>query len=501
MNYGVKTTIFIVSIIIVIIILAIFFNILFPYMVHYTNIIEINRPDAQTYTQNKYYTGEISGLHIFGEMNNFLLNLGTFRLSIPSLKVYSIRKQEIINLHFAKSSEKNILIVVYKNQLKIYSLTGKKLASYIPNSERSNVIVDSCTADLDRDGIDEILLITGKAEVKANAKDKSKIETKPETKSCTELELDTKLDEKLDIKPGIKLDTKPGTESGIKPETNISPEPETETSHESVYGDSLLIITYEGTGGKINVLQKYFMEELNPWRVQTADVDGDGNIEISLGVYKTARYHPVCDKRPFLYNWHKDGISPKWLGSRLSRPFEDYIFTDIDGDGMDELIAIEMLANGNKVINTYKWKGFGFEGIGQSDEYSDISNVCKGEKSGEGTMIMARVKVKISEEDDTNGSKGNTKGNAIADKGNINTDRNNTIAKKESTNPDKNNASRDNTNHKDNTNTDIEKGIGKEIFGFVDIWEWHIMEYADEILKVKEKYNDGDNRGVTLIIE
>ena len=30
--------------------------------------------------------------------------------------------------------------------------------------------------------------------------------------------------------------------------------------------------------------------------VQTADVDGDGNIEISLGVYKTARYHPVCDK-------------------------------------------------------------------------------------------------------------------------------------------------------------------------------------------------------------
>ena len=105
---------------------------------------------------------------------------------------------------------------------------------------------------------------------------------------------------------------------------------------------------------------------------------------------------------------------------------------------MDELIAIEMLANGNKVINTYKWKGFGFEGIGQSDEYSDISNVCKGEKSGEGTMIMARVKVKISEEDDTNGSKGNTKGNAIADKGNINTDRNN-------------------TNNKDNTNTDIEK--------------------------------------------
>lgn len=137
------------------------------------------------------------------------------------------------------------------------------------------------------------------------------------------------------------------------------------------YGDYFIIETAGRT-------YQYDMRELNPWKVQTADVDGDGKIEISIGVYKTARFHPVEDKRPFIYDWSEEGIAPKWLGSRLSRPFDDYIFADIDDDGMDELVSIEILIDGRKAVNSYKWKGFGFEGIGESESFDDVMSISRG---------------------------------------------------------------------------------------------------------------------------
>lgn len=151
---------------------------------------------------------------------------------------------------------------------------------------------------------------------------------------------------------------------------------------DSIYGKYLVILS------KGKELGRYDLEALKPWKVMVADVDGDGMKEISIGVYKTAKFHPEMAKRPFIYNWDKEGISPKWLGSRLSRPFEDYIFADIDKDGMEELISIELLSNGHKVLNSYKWKGFGFEGIGESREFEDISALRK-QAPGEIGISMA----------------------------------------------------------------------------------------------------------------
>jgi hypothetical protein len=47
----------------------------------------------------------------------------------------------------------------------------------------------------------------------------------------------------------------------------------------------------------------------------------------------------------------------------------------MDNDGTDELISIELLQDGKKEITAYKWKGFGFEGVGNSAAFDDISEI------------------------------------------------------------------------------------------------------------------------------
>lgn len=139
------------------------------------------------------------------------------------------------------------------------------------------------------------------------------------------------------------------------------------------YGERLILLDYNG-----HILEKTYDESfqnVNPWKVQVCDVDGDGKPEVSLGVYTVAKYHPVYAKRPFLYEFSNHRLYPKWLGSRLSRPFEDYVFNDLDSDRMDELIALETMRDGKKELNAYKWTGFGFESIGVSQEYDVIRDL------------------------------------------------------------------------------------------------------------------------------
>jgi len=164
------------------------------------------------------------------------------------------------------------------------------------------------------------------------------------------------------------------------------------------YADEMIVYNFiENIQSKksisIEEIYRFSCDDLNPWKVQTCDVDGDGKHEISLGVYKTAPFHPEMAKRPFIYDWHKNGIAPKWRGSRLSRPFEDYIFSDIDLCGSDELISIEYLPDGSKALASYKWKGFGFERNAESESFSDIQDLRRGSMTeGQGFEIEALVK-------------------------------------------------------------------------------------------------------------
>jgi len=138
------------------------------------------------------------------------------------------------------------------------------------------------------------------------------------------------------------------------------------------YGSEIIVFKLDS---HITEIYREDFSDLNPWKVAKGDVDGDGKDEISVGVYKKTPLHQIMAKRPFIYYYEDHRLLPKWRGSRLSKPFDDYDFFDIDGDEMDELISIEVLQNGEKVINTYKWRGFGFEGLLQSEGYDDIKDL------------------------------------------------------------------------------------------------------------------------------
>ncbi len=211
------------------------------------------------------------------------------------------------------------------DMIEVYDQQYKKLYDHMVGDDGA-AIISCCISDLDGDETDEILLITGE----------------DGNEYGTELLI-------LVVQIGT-ANEQPGNDSSL------------ENAVDTI---------------SMKVIYKKDMAYINPWKIQTCDVDGDGKTEISIGAYKTARFHPVMARRPFIYEWHGNAISPKWLGSRLSRPFDDYIFADIDADDIDELISIEHLEDGKRAVNSYAWKGFGFESIGESAAFDDILSISK----------------------------------------------------------------------------------------------------------------------------
>jgi hypothetical protein len=102
------------------------------------------------------------------------------------------------------------------------------------------------------------------------------------------------------------------------------------------------------------------MTQYQPWKILFSDVDQDSIIEVCLGVYKKSPLHPVFAKRLFIYNFEK-GLQPKWLGSRLARPFKDFSFFKINDQ--TTLISLELNHKDQTCLNSYIWDCFGFTGI------------------------------------------------------------------------------------------------------------------------------------------
>lgn len=175
-------------------------------------------------------------------------------------------------------------------------------------------------------------------------------------------------------------------------------------SHIKIYSDYKFLNGEPAVGSEPDFQSD--LSEIKPLKIQVGDIDGDGVKEIAVCVYKTAKFHPVPAKRPFFYRLNEGKLEDVWLGSRLARPFDDYILFDVDQDGIDEIIAIEALENGNKVIAVYDWKGFGFEVKTVSDEleetvvflnnlYDRDTNVLVAIREGQYQLLLDEDQIKF----------------------------------------------------------------------------------------------------------
>jgi hypothetical protein len=130
-----------------------------------------------------------------------------------------------------------------------------------------------------------------------------------------------------------------------------------------------ILVFQPGENGQQEVWRQ---ENLNPWKLCIADVDGDGKREIVAGVWKKSPKDPVMAKRPFVYSWNGERMMPKWLGSRLSRRFDDFTLADINRDGWDEIVALEAASKGSHRVAVYRWRSFGFDWLGCSSDIADL---------------------------------------------------------------------------------------------------------------------------------
>jgi len=92
----------------------------------------------------------------------------------------------------------------------------------------------------------------------------------------------------------------------------------------------------------------------------TADLDGDLRPEILVALYKSTRRFHRKHNCLFVYGFDGRTVTPRWLGSRLSRSFSDFAASS----GM--LYMLESGLDGRRMVGQYLWSGFGFRRVGES---------------------------------------------------------------------------------------------------------------------------------------
>lgn len=121
-------------------------------------------------------------------------------------------------------------------------------------------------------------------------------------------------------------------------------------------------VFFKKKSGEVEEIWRDRVRGFNPWKIEIAELDGDPEPEIALGVYKKTRRDPKKAKRLFIFDWTGYCLTAKWLGSSLSLPMEDFKFSKSEGDKLHHLFAIEEIEN-FKIIRKYRWNGFGFTGV------------------------------------------------------------------------------------------------------------------------------------------
>jgi len=78
----------------------------------------------------------------------------------------------------------------------------------------------------------------------------------------------------------------------------------------------------------------------------------------------------------YVFSWNGHEARPRWLGTRLSRPYLDATYADLHHDGQWRMAAVEVAEDGRRSLAVYRAVGFGFEGEWRSDPLPGLERVA-----------------------------------------------------------------------------------------------------------------------------
>ncbi len=113
----------------------------------------------------------------------------------------------------------------------------------------------------------------------------------------------------------------------------------------------------------------------HPWALEIADVDGDGDDDIVVGINETTRYLKFPHKTLFVMHFDGKQLSRKWAGSTLGRPFTEFCFgPKVAGQGQ-LLVTLDRCLDGQLALTAHRWSGFGFQKVGNEKFFTDASGL------------------------------------------------------------------------------------------------------------------------------
>jgi hypothetical protein len=148
-------------------------------------------------------------------------------------------------------------------------------------------------------------------------------------------------------------------------------------------------IGYHGTGVSILRGQQILWSSPPDWKIRRAqitDLDRDGRPEVALLVWRPFAPWPIDALLPhggriagfhdaqnqschiILIGWTQGAFRELWAGSALAEPLLDFFAADWNGDGRQELMAVETGYDDpfkGRALSLWEWNGFGFSLTGR----------------------------------------------------------------------------------------------------------------------------------------
>lgn len=121
-----------------------------------------------------------------------------------------------------------------------------------------------------------------------------------------------------------------------------------------------ILAYYTVSNTEISVTWYDRARRFQPWKVLSGDINGDTRPELCVAVHQRSRALPTPRQHLAVYEFGDSTLIPVWFSPAFNQELVDFRLTDIDDDGLDDLLILEKTEHDAYRIVVYQWLGYGF---------------------------------------------------------------------------------------------------------------------------------------------